>query len=168
MSSSELRSIIFSTYTQHYFFLRVYSICKTYYMAYKTCKLILPDGLIFEVPPRPHPLKLTLRPFMLMWRLNVLRPKSWWLIIISRTAYRDECSRSMVSLKSAWVLEIFTSCHLRSSSLRPLGLEISDSPAPKLMWTWKNSRTRKIDLGDWEHLGLGSCKTQRLLKSAFF
>ena len=54
--------------------------------------------------------------------------------------YLEVCFRSMVKVRSACVREIFTSCHLRSSSLSPRGLEISDSPAPKLMWTWKKEK----------------------------
>ena len=52
-------------------------------------------------------------------------------------SYLEECLRSIVRLRSPCDLDILTSCHLRSSNRRPLGLEISDSPAPKLIWTWK-------------------------------
>ena len=55
-------------------------------------------------------------------------------------SYLEVCFRSMVKVRSACVREIFTSCHLRSSNLSPRGLEISDSPAPKLMWTWKEKQ----------------------------
>ena len=44
---------------------------------------------------------------------------------------------SMMSCKSAWFLLRMTWCHFKSSSLTPRGLDISDSPAPRLIWTCK-------------------------------
>ena len=73
------------------------------------------------------------------------RKKLFWSCIfspflahcVSSLSYLEECFRSIVRLRSACDLDILTSCHFKSSNRRPLGLEISDSPAPKLIWTWK-------------------------------
>ena len=50
------------------------------------------------------------------------------------------CSPSTVNSISWSALWIVTSCQSRSSNLWPRGLLTSDSPVPKLMWTWRRKK----------------------------
>ena len=54
--------------------------------------------------------------------------------------YLDVYSWSTISFRSASSRTICTSCHWRSSNLRSLPLDISDSPAPRLICTYKTTK----------------------------